>query len=181
MKILIAYGSTEGQTRKVARFAADRLVEAGHVVELMRAGDGEELDLDRFDAAILAGSVHVGRYQADLVDFAKGAAKALERMPTLFLSVSGAAAGSDPDDWKGLDDCVARFTAAIGWTPRRIEHVAGAFRFTEYDFFKSWAMRLIAAQHGQKVDPDKDTEFTDWKALGKVLDDWAGQAVSPEG
>jgi menaquinone-dependent protoporphyrinogen oxidase len=46
------------------------------------------------------------------------------------------------------------------------EHLAaGAFRFTRYDFFKRWAMKLIAAQKGIDADTSKDLELTDWPAL----------------
>jgi menaquinone-dependent protoporphyrinogen oxidase len=177
MKILIAYASTEGQTRKIARFCADHLADAGHAVELMRAEDAEGLELGRYNAAILAGSVHIGHYQEALVRFAREAAADLATMPTLFLSVSLAAAGKDAEDWKGLDDCVERFRIATAWKPGRVEHVAGAFRFTEYDFFRAWAMRWIAAQKGQKVNPQEDKEYTDWDALARLMDDWAGRAA----
>ena len=174
MKILIAYATTEGQTRKIARFAADRLTDAGHSVELMRAEDAEGLELGRFDRAILAGSLHVGAFQKSLAAFAKANAAALAGVPTLFLGVSLAAAGDDPDDWKGLADCVAKFTAETGWTPARVEHVAGAFRFGEYDFFRAWAMRWIARSKGE-AEPaaGQDREYTDWAKLGAVLDGWA--------
>lgn len=178
MRILIVYASTEGQTRKIARFCWARLGELGHHVELLPAGEAEGLDLGRYDAAILAGSVHLGKYQEALVGFARGAAAGLAALPTLFLSVSLAAAGKDRDDWAGLDACVERFRDLTGWEPKRVEHVAGAFRFTEYDFFRSWAMRWIAAEKGQKVNPHEDREYTDWPALLKVLDDWAGGAAA---
>ncbi|MGB8623023.1 MAG: flavodoxin domain-containing protein [Paracoccaceae bacterium] len=172
MKILILYATTEGQTRKIVQFAADHLADAGHAVELLPAGEAAELDISRFGAAILAGSVHVGRYQPELVEAARVHAAAFSGMKTLFLSVSLAAAGDDPGDLKGLKECVARFAEKTGWTPERVEHVAGAFRFTQYDFFRSWAMRWIAAQKGESVDPHADKEYTDWQKLAAVLDDW---------
>ncbi|MCU0911762.1 MAG: protoporphyrinogen oxidase, partial [Rhodobacteraceae bacterium] len=163
-----------GQTRKIARFAADRLADAGHAVELMCAEDAEGLDLGRFDRAVLAGSVHLGAFQKALVSFAKENAAALAGMPTLFLSVSLAAAGDDAKDWTGLGDCLATFTAETGWTPGRVEHVAGAFRFGEYDFFRSWAMRWIARSKGE-AEPaaGQDREYTDWAKLAALLDAWA--------
>jgi menaquinone-dependent protoporphyrinogen oxidase len=172
MKILIAYATTDGQTRKIARFAADRLAGQGHAVELLNVEDAEGLELSRFDGAILAGSLHVGGYQKALVSFVSDARDALAGMPTLFLAVSLSAAGSDPEDWQGLRDCLVAFEDETGWTPGRTEHVAGAFRFTEYDFFRAWAMRRIADQKGQKVEPGKDREYTDWPALIIVLDGW---------
>jgi len=172
MKTAIIYATTEGQTRKIARFCADRLTDAGDSVELIRAEDAGDIDLSRFDGAILAASVHIMRYQKDLIEFAKAQAGALSGMRTLFLSVSLSAAGDDEEDWAGLRKCVDTFAAETGWTPGQVEHVAGAFKFSEYDFFRSWAMRWIAGQRGQKVGPDEDREYTDWDALGATLDAW---------
>lgn len=178
MKILIVYASTEGQTRKIVRYAFDRLAAEGHAVELIAAGDAEGLDPSAFDAAILAGSVHAGHYQEELVDYARAATKTLARMPTLFVSVSLAAAGQDDDDWEGLHQAVRRFVEATGWTPGRVEHVAGAFRFGEYDFFKYWAMRWIEAQKDEDTRPGTDKEYTDWEALARVLEDWTATAAA---
>ncbi|MCX7645630.1 MAG: protoporphyrinogen oxidase [Rhodobacteraceae bacterium] len=173
-RIAIVYATTEGQTRKVARFAADRLVQAGHAVELLRAEDAEGLDLGRFDAAILAGSVHVGAFQGALKGFAYAQAEALARLPTLFLPVSLAVAGDDPDDREGIEEVVEGFVRDTGWRPGRIEHVAGAFRFGEYGVLKSWAMRWIARQKGEAAPArGEDREYTDWERLGSALDDWA--------
>jgi menaquinone-dependent protoporphyrinogen oxidase len=172
MYLLIAYATTDGQTRKIARFAADRLISLGSSVELLNVEDAAGLDLARFDAAIVAGSVHVSGYQKALDHFVIGAKAGLAAMPTLFLSVSLSAAGQDEADWAGLKECLNHFQADSGWTPGRVEHVAGAFRFSEYDFFRAWAMRRIADQKGQKVEPGKDTEYTDWPALEALLDGW---------
>ena len=82
MYLLIAYATTDGQTRKIARFAADRLASLGHAVELLNVEDAEGLDLARFDGAILAGSLHAGGYpQWDAFHNAcpSGGSSALER------------------------------------------------------------------------------------------------------
>jgi menaquinone-dependent protoporphyrinogen oxidase len=172
MYLLIAYATTDGQTRKIARFAADRLARAGHSVELLQLDDASGLDLARFDGAILAGSLHAGGYQKALVRFATDRAADLARLPTMFLAVSLSAAGNDPDDWTGLRRCLADFQTATGWTPGRVQHVAGAFKFSEYDFFRAWAMRRIADQKGEQVEPGKDREYTDWASLALALDSW---------
>jgi menaquinone-dependent protoporphyrinogen oxidase len=172
MFLLITYATTDGQTRKIARFAADRLVLQGHSVELLNVEDAEGLDLSRFDAAILAGSLHVGGYQKALSRFASQARAELALMPTLFLAVSLSAAGNDPEDWAGLRKCLADFETETGWTPGRVEHVAGAFKFSGYDFFRAWAMRRIADQKGEVVEAGTDKEYTDWTALGATLDAW---------
>lgn len=173
MKILVAYGTTEGQTRKIARVTADRLADAGHAVELLNVTDAEGLDPGRFGAAVLAGSIHGGRYQTALTEFARANAQALGARPTLFLSVSLSAAGEDAEEWEGIRGIAERFAEETGWHPGQVAHVAGAFRFAEYDYFKGWMMRRIAREKGEAVDPKGDTEYTDWDALAETVDGWA--------
>ena len=172
MKIIILYATTEGQTLKIARFAQDRLAERGAAVELMACGDSAGTDLARFDGAIVAASIHAGQYQTDCAEAAHRHRAALANMPNVFLSVSLSAAGDDPDDWAGLKHAVAILQEATDWTPREIWHVAGAFRFSHYNWFKTWAMRWIAAQKGVDPKSGEDVEFTDWDDLRARLDQW---------
>ena len=173
MHILIGYATSEGQTGKIAEFSADHLRAGGHEVELLSLDEARDVEPVRFDGVILAGSVHVGGYQKALTAFAKTHADALNAEHDLFLSVSLTAAGDNAEDWQGLEKIVEGFTADTGWTPDRIEHVAGAFRFTEYNLFQAWAMRKIAKARDPDIDTRSDTEYTDWQKLAAVLDDWA--------
>lgn len=172
MKILIAYATTEGQTRKICRFCADTLIGVGHSVELLQVQGDDRIDPALYDAVILAASVHINRFQKDMVRFATANAAALSRKPSLFLSVSLAVCGGEPEELAALDRIVAEFSGETGFHPGHVEQVAGAFRFTEYDFFKSLAMRYIASRRDQDVDPHSDTEYTDWDALRITLTDW---------
>jgi menaquinone-dependent protoporphyrinogen oxidase len=175
MTVLIAYATTEGQTRKIARFCADHLISLGKSVELLPLVDLEEedpVDMSRFAAAILAGSVHGGRLQPQLVRFAARHAAALNDRPGLFLMVSLAAAGNDTQERADIARIASEFAETSGWTPDEVQHVAGAFRFTQYDFFKSLAMRWIAHNKGEDVDPHADKEYTDWDALAALMARW---------
>ena len=96
-------------------------------------------------------------------------------MPTAFISVSLSAASHDADDLDGLTRCVADFEHRTRWTPREVHHAAGAFRFTQYDFLKRWALKYIAYRKGQPTDTSKDYELTDWDALGVFVDDFAAK------
>ena len=172
VKILICYASTEGQTRKICRFCADQIFALGHSVEMLGVSDAGDLELAGFDAAVLAGSVHTGKVQRELAEFAGAHAGALNRMATLFLQVSLAAAGDDEHEHADLRRIADEFCGGAGWTPDATHHIAGAFRFTQYDFFRSWAMRYISARKDRQVDPHADTEFTDWSALSGIMRDW---------
>lgn len=177
--ILVLYGTTEGQTRKVARFIADRLAAGGYEAKVVDAAEAEaELDPRAFGAAVIAASLHTGHYQSAVVDFARRHHDALNIMPTFFVSVSLSAASRDADDLDGLARCLADFEHRTQWTPREVYHAAGAFRFSQYDFLKRWALKYIAYRKGQPTDTRKDYELTDWEALGAFVDGFAAKLAT---
>jgi menaquinone-dependent protoporphyrinogen oxidase len=51
-----------------------------------------------------------------------------------------------------------------------VHHAAGAFRYTQYDFFKRWAVKYIALRKGGPMDTSQDWELTDWNALRAFAD-----------
>jgi menaquinone-dependent protoporphyrinogen oxidase len=166
MRFLIVYATTEGQTRKIVEFIAARLTTFPDAVRLVDAAAvPPDLDLSAFDTAILAASVHASRYQTTIEAFARTHAARLNAMPTAFISVSLAASGHDANDWKGLATCVADLQRRTGWTPTAVHHVAGAFRYTQYNFVTRWTMRYIAWWKGGPTDTSRDHELTDWKAV----------------
>jgi menaquinone-dependent protoporphyrinogen oxidase len=170
MNFLILYGTTEGQTRKIAGFVGERVRERGHTTTVMDATDGEAgyLRLSDFDGVIIAASLHLGFYQAAIEDFVRRHHATLNGMRTVFLSVSLAAASKDPEDRKGMESCVQRFLTATSWKPGEVHHVIGAFRYTQYDFFKRWGMKLIAREKG--IATSQDLELTDWIDLASLVD-----------
>ena len=178
MKILFIYASTEGQTARIALRSLSILAGLGHSVALLHARDAAEVEVSDYDAVVVAASVHLGEYQDELREVVAAHAAALAERPNLFLSVSLAAAGDDAEDWKGLENVVARFSQETGWSPDRVEHVAGALKFTEYDFFRYWAMRWIEARRDPQADAGADREYTDWAALESALEDWT-RAIGP--
>jgi menaquinone-dependent protoporphyrinogen oxidase len=176
MKILVSYATSEGHTRKVARWVADGIYDQGHSVELLRLADAKDIDLDRYDGVVMAGSVHVGHYQPEVAEFASEHAAQLGQMPTLFLSVSLAAAGHDAEDWRGLERFLSEFTDATGWTPGRVVQVAGAYMPSAYGVLSRFVMRRIIAEKDPEADLDTDHDYTDWSALRRELDSWLAEA-----
>ena len=174
-QILVAYGTTEGHTGTIAVFVADVLRERGHEVAV---ADVEALDSipDECGAVVLAGSVHVGKHDAQVVDFAADNLAALTSPATAFLSVSLALVGDTAEAQKYVQD----FMAASGWTPDHVSLVAGALLYTRYGFAKRQLMRGIAASKRGVLSTDtgQDHVYTDWDAVRRFAEDFADHVAS---
>jgi menaquinone-dependent protoporphyrinogen oxidase len=181
MKVLIVYGTTEGQTGKIASFAASHLIlQHHHVVTTNVALGSRAAEPAGFDAVLVAASLHAGHYQPAVIQYVKEHLSTIRTCRNAFMSVSLAAASHDPEDLAGLERCVATFLNETGWTPERVHHVAGAFRYTEYDFLKRWAMKYIAYRKGAPTDTSRDYELTQWDDVGCFVDAFIGAATEAE-
>ena len=166
MRILIVYGSTEGHTHDLSTFIANVLREDGQEVIVRDSADKAALpDPRTYDLTFVAASLHVGRYQPAVIEFVRAHHEILNETPSAFISVSLSAAGENPDDWEGLQQCVGRFVHETMWTPKAIHHAAGAIRYSQYDFFKRLAIKHIARQRGQTTVTSQDYDLTDYSAL----------------
>lgn len=180
MRVLIVYGTTEGHTRELCNFAARQLREHGFPTAVEEAGDDlSHPDPSAYDVVLLAASLHVGRYQPRLIEYARTHHAVLNSGNSGFISVSLSAAGENPDDWEGLEQCLARFEHETLWTPRAVHHAAGAIRYSQYDFFKRLAVKHIAAKRGQHTATSHDYDLTDYEALSKFVLDLVQAAARP--
>jgi menaquinone-dependent protoporphyrinogen oxidase len=164
MNVLIVYGTTEGHTRHVCQYLQDALADDDVSVTVCDVV-WEPTEPESYDLCFIAASLHVGSYQPTVVEYARHYHEALNGMPTAFLSVSLSAAGENPDDWAGLDECVDRFLHATLWKPTVVHHVAGAIRYSHYDFFKRLALKFIAHRRGRETVTSSDYDLTDYEDL----------------
>ncbi|MFK5980994.1 MAG: flavodoxin domain-containing protein [Rhizobiaceae bacterium] len=164
MKVLIAYGSTEGQTRKIVKTVTKQVTEMGHDVAVFdTSGLLGDLHPAAFDKIIVAGSVHVERHQETMELFVLSHLEELRSKPALFISVSLAAAFDDGMiDAQGYVDSFAKYT---GWTPKKALLVAGAVRHGEYGYYEEHILEHIVIKDPSMDAPSKDHEFTDWNVL----------------
>ena len=174
LTVRVVYGTSEGQTEKIARFLAERLAGRGHRLELIDAArDCGTPQPQRFDAIVIAASVHAGRYQPAVTEYVRRHLRDIDSRPNAFLSVSLSAASSVASDLEGLKRCVETFRRETRWTPRIVHHAAGALRYSAYSLIKRWALRAIARRRGAPTDTRHDHELTDWADLARfctVLD-----------
>jgi len=165
-RIVVIFGTTDGQTAKVAQHVTDVLRSEQHIVELIDTrAPLHWTSLEGVNAAVIAGSVRMGRFQRSLVQFVHAHRDALGRIPTAFLAVSLSAARETPAARREVSKTVARFLNETGLEPRTVLPVAGALLYTRYGFFTRLALRFISKMAGGDTDASRDYEYTDWSAL----------------
>lgn len=182
MRILLVYGTTTGQTRKICDFLAHRLGEQAHRVELFDVDQPSgEPDLTAYDTVVVAAPVRMGKYRKSVVEFAARHKHALQARSAVMLSVSmGAANRMHPDEAHAeIAKWDAGFVLATGWQPAEIHHVAGALSYTKYDFVTRWIMKRIARSEGNATDTSVDHEYTDWADLARFAEHIAAAAGTP--
>ena len=133
---------------------------------------------DGYAGAVLTASVHFGRHGRKMTKLVRRWQIELNRVPTMFVSVSLSQAGvqdvSVPsgqqaqyaDDAKRL---IVDFVLQTGWRPTRILPVAGTLAYMKYNRALRLVMKWIAKRVGAATDTSQDHEYTDWAALDKTL------------
>jgi menaquinone-dependent protoporphyrinogen oxidase len=171
--VLVIYGTTEGQTRKVAEFIANALKARDVKVDLVDSSTEQAALLEPVYAAVIAcGSLHQRRYQASLLHFVKYNKAWLAGIPGAFVAVSLTAGLKDDQSRDELREITEGFYGETGWTPGITRHVAGALRYSQYDYFKRLIMKLIAKQQGGDTDTSHDHEYTDWDDLTRFVEEF---------
>lgn len=162
-RVLLLYGSTEGQTATIAERIADVLADSGHEPTLVHAKhlpDG--FSLGDYDAAIVGASIHAGKHQKYVTKFVKNHAAELNEMPSAFYSVSLTAATGTQEAWDTAREMLENFLAETGWEPDATAVVPGALKYSEYGVLKKFLMKRIAKKSGGGTDTSRDYEYTDW-------------------
>jgi len=171
--VLVAFASHDGQTRKIAERIATVLRARRHAVELLDLGRTapRTLDLSRFQAVVIGSPIRAQGYLRPVLRFVRTHRAQLERLPTLFLSVGLAVLSKIGDGRAQTMRIVEKLVAETGWHPGRIELVAGALKYTRYNFLVRFLMRRISRKEGGETDTSRDHEYTDWTAVDRFAVD----------
>jgi menaquinone-dependent protoporphyrinogen oxidase len=180
-RILIAYGTSEGQTRRIAECIARVIREQGHeavLVDVKRATP----DPAEYDAVIVGASVHRGRHQTHVGEYVRETRDALQRLPTAFFSVSLAICGPSEAERREAEGYAAEFARLTQWQPGKVALFAGALLYTKYGFFTRWIMKRIARGKGSAdLDTSRDYEYTDWDGVKRFAAEFVEAAVPAAG
>lgn len=172
-KLLIAYGTMEGQTAKISKRIAEVARERGYLVEVVDARNRNASFVTGDVTAIVVGaSLHAGHYEDYLVEWVKAYRADLERLPSVFFSVSLTSAVPGPESQAQVERCIDQFEYETGWKPRTIARFGGALAYSQYGFFKRLIMRWIAQRAGGPTDTSRDYDLTDWNAVRRFAEDF---------
>ena len=168
MKLLIVYGTTEGQTRKIARYMEDVLQHAGHSVTIADATEEPPLPND-YDAILIGASIHIHNYQSSVKHYILNHVAMLNKMPSAFFSVCLAVASDIEEEHREAERITKDFLEQVKWKPLMTTQIAGALKYTQYDFFKRLIMKMIAKREGRTTDTSHDYEYTDWNLVKEFV------------
>lgn len=174
-RILIVFASVDGQTARIAERIGAVLARAGHAVAPMPADSpGLARALEKHDAVIVGGAIRYGNHSRQMEAAVRDHLGAIAARPNAFFSVSLSAGGpgARPRIAAGY---VEEFVKRTDWRPRRTASFAGALRYTKYNAFIRFMMRLIVGAAGGETDTSRDYEYTDWQAVEQFAAEFAVQ------
>ena len=176
-EVPVVYATTEGQTRRIAERIAERLREHGLDSRAMAITSDEatRVDWSRVRGAVVGASLHLQKHQPEAVSFARRYHRELSAVPSMFVSVSLAAASKNADSVDAARHLAERFATDTKWRPLRVSSMAGRLAYTQYSWWKRLIMRRIAKREGGSIDTSRDHEYTNWAAVEYLADSLASQ------
>jgi len=132
-----------------------------------------------YQAAFLGGSVHYYKHQSSLEHFIKTNIDWLKVLPVGFFSVGLAMTQPHADEREKAKKLVSEFLQQTGLQPVKVRHVAGALKYTQYDFFKRLVERSLSKHLADSGDTAHDHEYTDWNDVEAFVDEVLAAAKLP--
>jgi menaquinone-dependent protoporphyrinogen oxidase len=173
-EVLVVYGTTHGQTAKIAETLAIHMRRDGCRVYVCDASRiSPEIRSEQFDGVIILASVHARGYQRAVKRWVERNVDQLNRMPSGFVSVCLGILEQRPEAQREVWEILDRFLDTTGWNPEVRKIVAGALPYTRYNWFTRWLMRRIVAKAGGDTDTSRDYEYTDWNQVRQLAHDFS--------
>ena len=171
-RIAIFYGTTEGQTSKIAEAIERDLARFGFSATIAPASEEVPWTFraEDFDGVILGASVHRSRYPEVFRKRVAENVTAIKSRPSAFFSVClGVLEKDNPKTQEEERMIVRNFLEPLGLTPVVRTILAGAIRYSKYGLVKKIALHSIAKKAGVETRMDRDYEFTDWEEVSAFV------------
>jgi menaquinone-dependent protoporphyrinogen oxidase len=167
-RVLVIFGTSYGQTEKIAVRIAATLQRRGFEIELCNAARTPPAwPVKEYSAVVVGCSIIARGHQPAIERFVREHIAMLNRVPSAFFQVSASAGSADPRGRMAAQRILDEFIAAHGWTPILSASIAGAINYTRYNFLLRWYMKRASAKHGGTTDTSRDHEYTDWAQVDR--------------
>jgi menaquinone-dependent protoporphyrinogen oxidase len=171
--ILVLYGTSTGQSAKIADRLARRMRDKGNMVECLDVRHlPSGFSPEAYDGILIGAPIRMMRFPRPVIRFVKRWRQALDSRPSGFFAVCLAVADKRPEQQQLVDQWVRSFLKETGWQPVKQAVFAGALLYTRYGFITRFIMRKIAATEGRSTDTSRDHEYTDWDQVDRFADEY---------
>ena len=162
-RVLVIFGTSYGQTEKIARRIAATLERSDITVELCDAAKTHPgLATEQYAAVLVGSSIIAGGHQPAIKRFVHENLAVLNRLPSAFFQVSASAGSGSPHARMAAQRIMEEFLAHEAWTPLLSASLAGAINYTRYNLLLRWYMKKASEKNGGSTDTSRDHEYTDW-------------------
>jgi menaquinone-dependent protoporphyrinogen oxidase len=163
--ILIAYASTHGQTALIASRMQESLERRDIHITLVNLKERPAPELYQFDGVILGASIIARGHQPAVVAYIRNHRDELNRMRSSFFSVSASAGSANEKGRAAARRVRDEFLLETGFNPSITESIAGAIKYTRYNYLLRWYMKKASRMNGGSTDTSRDHEYTDWNQV----------------
>jgi menaquinone-dependent protoporphyrinogen oxidase len=159
-RILLAYSSVYGYTRKICETLQAELTGMGQGVDVVPLVGGGA-DPARYDVVVIGASIRNGKHSPAVSEFIRANEALLASRPSGFFSVNLVARKPDKNT-PATNPYLKKFLARTPWKPRLLGVFAGNLDYQRYGTMDRNIIRLIMWMTGGPTDPQARVEFTDW-------------------
>jgi menaquinone-dependent protoporphyrinogen oxidase len=122
-------------------------------------------ELYQFDGVILGASIIARGHQPAVVAYIRNHRDELNRMRSAFFSVSASAGSANEKGRAAARRVRDEFLLETGFNPSITESIAGAIKYTRYNYLLRWYMKKASRMNGGSTDTSRDHEYTDWNQV----------------
>lgn len=167
--LLLAYSTTDGQTRKICLRLQQVVEGCGQRVTLFDINEATPdelaaLDAGTFDGIVIGASIHYGKHHRKVYEFIARHQPVLERKPNAFFTVNVVARKPEKSTPQ-TNPYLKKFLRGITWQPAILAVFAGHIEYRKYRPLDRFMIRLIMRLTGGPTAPDTDVEYTNWASV----------------
>jgi len=162
--ILIAYSTSDGQTRAICERIARGLEPLGVSVSLRPVPECSDADVAASSAIVIGASIRYGKHKPEVAAFVTRHRATLQARPNALFSVN-VVARKPQKDRPETNPYFKRLLQEIAWQPQLAEVFAGRIDYPHLGPVDRTMIRVIMWLTKGPTDPTRSFEFTDWQRV----------------